>query len=209
MTTSAEQGDMQYYDGSAWVVVNSPTDTDVVNTLRFVDGKPTWAPTYYEIGDRGPAGGFVFYVTDGGLHGLEAAPSDQGTEVAWGCIDDYVSGAAGVGIGDGRINTAAILLCESVDGAAVLAATSYVLNGYDDWFLPSRGELAQLHSEYLSSPIYDGFANIDGYYWSSSQSVISDRAWVVDFSAPSQYAEYEFGKDERSGALSVRSVRSF
>ena len=31
----------------------------------------------FEIGDEGPAGGIVFHVTDGGLHGLEAAPVDQ------------------------------------------------------------------------------------------------------------------------------------
>lgn len=30
----------------------------------------------YAIGDTGPSGvGKVFYITDGGLHGLEAAPS--------------------------------------------------------------------------------------------------------------------------------------
>ena len=33
--------------------------------------------TTYVVGDVGPAGGIVFYVTDGGLHGLEAAPADQ------------------------------------------------------------------------------------------------------------------------------------
>jgi len=32
--------------------------------------------TYYAVGDTGPAGGIVFYTSDGGLHGLEAAPAD-------------------------------------------------------------------------------------------------------------------------------------
>ena len=40
----------------------------------------------YEIGDTGPAGGIVFYVTDGGLHGLEAAPEDQ-DRGEWGCVE--------------------------------------------------------------------------------------------------------------------------
>ena len=40
--------------------------------------------TVYEIGKTGPAGGIVFYVTDGGLSGLEAAPTDVST-VVWGC----------------------------------------------------------------------------------------------------------------------------
>jgi len=32
----------------------------------------------YAIGDTGPSGvGIVFYITDGGLHGMEVAPSDR------------------------------------------------------------------------------------------------------------------------------------
>jgi hypothetical protein len=40
----------------------------------------------YAIGDTGPAGGIVFYITDDGLHGLEAAPADQSSGAEWGCI---------------------------------------------------------------------------------------------------------------------------
>jgi hypothetical protein len=41
--------------------------------------------TVYEIGKTGPAGGIVFHVTDGGLHGLEASHEDQSTSAEWGC----------------------------------------------------------------------------------------------------------------------------
>ena len=38
----------------------------------------------YAIGDTGPSGvGIVFYITDGGLHGLEVAPVDQSTSQVW------------------------------------------------------------------------------------------------------------------------------
>ena len=38
------------------------------------------ATVTYEIGDNGPSGvGIVFYVSDGGLHGLEVAKVDQST----------------------------------------------------------------------------------------------------------------------------------
>ena len=47
-------------------------------------------PTY-AIGDIGPAGGWVFYVTDDGLHGLEAAPVDQ-ANAAWGCHGVFFPG---------------------------------------------------------------------------------------------------------------------
>lgn len=43
-------------------------------------------PVVYAIGDTGPAGGIVFYVTEGGIHGLEAAQVDQGY-APWGCVD--------------------------------------------------------------------------------------------------------------------------
>ncbi|MBP8084514.1 MAG: hypothetical protein KAZ87_15050 [Spirochaetes bacterium] len=49
----------------------------------------------YAIGDTGPSGvGFVFYITDGGLHGLEVAPVDQSTSAAWSTITDaYANGS--------------------------------------------------------------------------------------------------------------------
>ncbi len=34
-------------------------------------------PVTYAIGDEGPAGGIVFHVIDGGVHGLEAAPETR------------------------------------------------------------------------------------------------------------------------------------
>ena len=40
-------------------------------------------PAIYEIGDVGPAGGWVFYVNEDGLHGLEAAPEDQAVHSPW------------------------------------------------------------------------------------------------------------------------------
>jgi hypothetical protein len=137
-------GDMQYWDGLAWVLVPPPADTTVESTLRFVNAKPTWELSTYQIGRRGPAGGFVFYVTDGGLHGLEAAPLDQSTSagITWGCYEDNVTVAVGTDIGTGAQNTDAIVSFGCDDGSpAALAAAGYEKNGYDDWFLPSKDEL--------------------------------------------------------------------
>ena len=62
------------------------------NFIQITGETPPWT-TPYAIGDLGPAGGIVFYVTDGGVHGLEAAPEDQGSG-AWGCYGT-LTGAAG------------------------------------------------------------------------------------------------------------------
>ena len=107
----------------------------------------------YAIGDTGPAGGKVFYTTNNGLHGLEAAPEDQSDDshgnfnVHWGSIIPLV-GASGTTVGAGARNTDVIVLSQGDDRsanqgvftAAQIAAT-YNLNGYIDWFLPSKAEL--------------------------------------------------------------------
>jgi len=214
-TTGNTPGDMQYWTGSEWVVVPAPTDTTVESTLRFVNAKPTWGYSYYQIGDRGPAGGFVFYVTDGGLHGLEAAPVDQSEGSAWGCVGDNVAEAIGTAIGTGDENTDAIVSLGCDDGSpAALAATDYELNGYDDWFLPSKDELylmylklADTDGNFTNSGVGDagnpgGFASY--YYWSSSQTAVSGVG-IQSFDDGAQYDGHYKGDSN----LRVRAVRAF
>jgi len=50
----------------------------------------------YMIADTGPCGGIVFYISNGGLNGLEAAPSDQ-RAVPWGCIGTGVTTGTAIG----------------------------------------------------------------------------------------------------------------
>ena len=82
---------MQYWNGAAWVNIEAGLPGA---TLTFCNNKPTWTtsgcPKVYKVGDTGPAGGKVFYLSDStGLHGLEAAPADQST-VKWGCYGTLV-----------------------------------------------------------------------------------------------------------------------
>jgi hypothetical protein len=207
-------GDMQYWTGSEWVVVPAPTDTTVESTLRFVNAKPTWGYSYYQIGDRGPAGGFVFYVTDGGLHGLEAAPVDQSEGTGWGCYEDDVSGAGDTDIGTGAQNTDAIVSfgCNGGSPDAALAATGYELNGYYHWFLPSMSELILMYENLADSDgnssnsgpqdlnNVGGFAN--EWYWSSTQQSVL-HARVVHFDNGNQGGSY------KGDAVRVRAVRAF
>jgi hypothetical protein len=101
---------------------------------------PQWEACKYAIGGTGPAGGIVFYVTDGGTHGLEAAPADQGT-APWGCNGTAIPGADSHVVGAGKQNTLDILAgCKEV-GIGAKIADDYSLNGYNDWYLPSIDEL--------------------------------------------------------------------
>ncbi len=66
-----------------------------VQTTSAVSGGP------YVIGGTGPAGGFVFHVTDDGLHGLEAAPVDQSAGILGMLWYESRSGSR-LGTGRGR-----------------------------------------------------------------------------------------------------------
>jgi hypothetical protein len=155
----------------------------------------------YAIGDTGPAGGKVFYIIDGGSHGLEAAPVDQvvpfAPGVGWGCLDTLIPGADGTAIGTGAQNTADILAgCVDTPIAADIAA-GYMLSGFTDWFLPSKDELMWL---YINRVFVGGFA--DNTYWSSSE--VSDRrAWVQDFRFGIE------GNGVKDVMRGVRAIRAF
>lgn len=154
------------------------------------------AADIYAIGDKGPAGGVVFYVTDGGLHGLEAAPADSAIS-PWGCVGIDIPGADGNAIGTGAHNTAEIVAGCADRGSAARIVNSYSLNGFDDWFLPSKDELNQLRIE---RSVVGGFT--DGYYRSSSE-YNGDLAWSQYFLIGSQ------GISSKDYAGSVRAVRAF
>ena len=142
------------------------------------------------------AGGIVFQL-DGTGHGLVAAPADQG-QVTWGCPGTSV--ATGTAVGTGPGNTAAILASCADTGTAARLADGLVLNGYSDWFLPSRDEFALVRSNlYLQ-----GLGGIVTWnlYWTSSQSDASNAtAYDVYGNSPWSYP--------KQYAVLVRPVRAF
>jgi hypothetical protein len=165
----------------------------VVIPLGGDDAPP---PTAYAIGDTGPAGGVVFYVTNGGLHGLEAAPADSANS-PWGCVGTTVPQTR-TAFGIGALNTAEIVTgCVSAEVTAAEVANAFTLNGFSDWFLPSKDELYQL---YLQRNDVGGFAS--NYYWSSSQAS-ADRAWFQYFDVGLQI------DSDKYNSLGVRAVRAF
>ena len=154
--------------------------------------------TTYQIGDPGPAGGKVFYLTDAsGEHGMEAAPVDQ-VGYAWGC-NGYFVGGTSTAIGTGKANTTAIInaQCHPHLTAASIAA-SYSLNGNSDWYLPSKDELNLL---YAQKTVVGGFANV--FYWSSTE-LYSNGAWNQNFLSGNQLYN---AKDYTQ--INIRAVRAF
>ena len=160
----------------------------------------------YKVGDKGPAGGWVFYdkgkYSDGWRY-LESAPVDQSAGVKWGCYSTPIPGAKGTAIGTGKANTDAIVKnCEELSIAAKIAV-SYRGGDKSDWFLPSKDELYLMYVNLYKSGV-GGFTDTftSGAYWSSSEND-DTTSWKQYFSNGSQS---NFGK----GVFRrVRAVRVF
>jgi hypothetical protein len=199
MYDGAFEGDMQYWNGNAWIMITAPTEN--ASSLSFCDGQPIWTikggcTRYYEIGDNGPAGGIVFYVSNEGLNGLEAAPADQG-QAQWGCYSTLISGAYGTVVGTGEQNTADIIAgCDETTAASVASAYG------PGWYLPSMSELRLL---YISQVSVGGFAvaGAADIYWSSSQGS-AEGAMAMLFITGKPYYNYNKFMTRR-----VRAVRAF
>ena len=115
----------------------------------------------------------MFYVYDGGQHGLIAATSDQSSGVRWHAGTYGNTHANGVGVNAGKANTASIIAAHKAIGddgstyaARICNEYSVTVGGvtYGDWYLPSKDELNLL---YAQKNVVGGFSN--SYYWSSTE----------------------------------------
>jgi hypothetical protein len=147
-------------------------------------------------------GGIIFYLDDTKQHGLVCAPTDQSTSATWSNGSDITTGAVGSDIGTGQSNTTIIVNLQGDGNYAAKICDDLVLNGYDDWFLPSKSEC---FSMYFNLKIYKNMGDFsDNLYWSSTESTVN--------LAYSQYANDGYGPTGgyyKSTAYSVRAVRAF
>jgi LruC domain-containing protein/uncharacterized protein (TIGR02145 family) len=138
-------------------------------------------------------GGIIFFIDGTGQHGLIAAPSDQGT-TQWGC-----SGTRFVTNGTGQENTLSIVTGCPTPGIAARICYDLVLNGYDDWFLPSITELGQMD---YSKDIIGGFSA--QRYWCSNNFLDPDFAFSKLF-----YSSDPTIPTLKGTGCGVRAIRAF
>ena len=194
-------GDMQYWNGSDWITIIAGNPGQVL-TLNE-NSIPTWKAQRLFIGDI-YQGGIIFYLFKQGdsgydqnqQHGLIAALYNQGFS-QWGCQGISI-GTSNL-IGTGASNTLAIINDCNETGIAARICNDLVLDGYSDWYLPSKDELNLM---YLNRAIIGGFTN--NYYWTSSQSD-ENFAWYQSFPDGS-LLNYPYGK---AGGFYIRAIRSF
>ncbi len=205
---SLTNGTQYYFIVTAW--------NDTGESEPTVEGSATpEAPSVvYALGDAGPAGGTVIHdkgsYTDGWRY-LEAAPSGQGfIQWGWGWSDSV--GRTETTIGSGKANTDVIVAAMGENENTAYAAkecSDLDVNGFTDWFLPSKDELNALRTLYFTMkadvPNHDfplSFSSALGFYWSSSESGVG-KAWTQDTAYGTQL-------DSPIGTLQyTRAVRAF
>jgi hypothetical protein len=146
-------------------------------------------------------GGYIFYIDTSEEHGLVAAPSDQSAGIKWNNGSFVKTNASGYAVGTGLTNTKSIIVAQGYGNYAAKICDNLVLNGFDDWFLPSYGELklmCHLHDLGIGD-----FKNV--YYWSSTEYSGNpvNQAVAVAFNLSSDPNPY------KDGLYYVRAVRAF
>ena len=173
--------------------------------IKFNDNtiQTTAAANVHYIGET-YGGGRVFYVYDGGRHGLIAAFDDQG-EDRWDRGEDVYTYANADGVGAGKTNSTLIIALQGEgDGWAMQAAYMCIcydatIDGvtYGDWYLPSPYELDLL---YQQKAVVGVFAS--DFYWSSGE-YNKINAYYQNFATGAR------GPDNKANTFHIRPIRSF
>lgn len=171
----------------------------------------TFTTINYQVGGIGPGGGIIFY--DKGEYSLGLnQPAWRYMEVAstdltfsngynyfdYGCNNNNMSASYSF-IGGGYQNTVNINNgCSNTQAAGKMCFTA-VINGFDDWFMPSKDDMNIMYTNLI--PL--GLGNFSPeWYWSSTEASNSN-AWRKHMSA---------GNIEVNGKsllCKVRAVRVF
>lgn len=124
-------------------------------------------------------GGIIFYINRGGQHGIIAAEDDLEEPAVW-AYTDTITHAIAANPGTGAMNTQRIFQVmgdpeDAPEDYAALEIKEYAVNGFSDWFLPSKDELNEmfLHKDLIGR--FKPYA-----YWSSTEVNIS-KAWFQNF----------------------------
>jgi len=205
------------------VPMNLVEGTITVTATSTVEPRISGTAIVTMLGYPGPAGGLVFYDKgeySNGWRYLEAAPATSEFQAPWGLSGVSVA-TTGVAIGTGQSNTAILvnlLNNNGETGKAAQVCDALSINGFADWFLPSKDELNQMYSILRVGNNIGGFnitgSSPQGYYWTSS--VVYNAGWYNEYVWYQRFSDgwqYNISSNPnylgRSAQCSVRAIRAF
>jgi len=179
------------------------TETDplfsasVANSITASD-TTQWSSSIHHIGES-YGDGVVFYVYDGGHHGLIAFTSTLGP-LRWDAGTNLNTIALRNGVCAGKENTDIIIAVQGLGDGGNYAAKecTFMSTGGDfgDWYLPSKLELNLLYQQ-------NGLLGMGtAWFWSSTE-YSSTEAYYQDFNNSTS------GHAAKTGAYYIRPIRAF
>lgn len=152
-------------------------------------------------------GGVIAYILQSGdagyvageAHGLIAAASDQGSDIEWSNGSYITTGATATALGTGNSNTNTIISSQGNGYYAAQICGDLLIDGYDDWYLPSQDELNIL---FINKYSIGNFLSSPSLYWSSSE---------VSINGASAQSFYTGGISNyiKDYPMRVRAIRAF
>jgi hypothetical protein len=171
-----------------------------------------------EVGDTGPGGGTIFYISPTAINSasgistggryLEVAPINwSGLSVesttAWARAATSVTGTLSA-IGAGAENTRLINNALTTNSVAAKVAADLTFGTKSDWFLPSTLELKEMYDA-LYAPSLAGNLSIRNYWSSTQDPTLSSRADTYWFGSGGLVSS----TDKLGSAITLRPIRAY